>query len=102
MTSTRMINLDDLIQAASRGDPGAQERLTDTQQLALFRRVAAGCRQPSKHTLVQQLNRPLREWPGLSILRRVDFDPATGAVDYTAGQDMLTEIPRLRRALLTF
>ena len=38
MTSTRMINLDDLIQAASRGDPGAQERLTDTQQLALFRR----------------------------------------------------------------
>ena len=42
MTSTRMINLDDLIQAASRGDPGAQERLTDTQQLALFRRVAAG------------------------------------------------------------
>lgn len=96
------INLDALIQAASRNEPGAQERLTDQQQLALFRRVAAGCRQPSKHTLVQQLNRPLREWPGLSILRRVDFDPDTGAVDYTAGQDMLIEIPRLRRAILSF
>lgn len=102
MTSTRMINLDNLIQVASRGEPDAQERLTDAQQLALFRLVAAGCRQPGKHTLVQQLNRPLREWPGLSILRRVNFDPATGAVGYTAGQDMLTEILRLRRALLTF
>ena len=100
--SKKPINLDALIQAASRNEPGAQERLTDQQQLALFRRVAAGCRQPSKHTLVMQLNRPLREWPGLSILRRVDFDPATGAVDYTAGQDMRVEIPRLRRALLTF
>ena len=27
--SKKMINLDDLIQAASRNDPGAQERLTD-------------------------------------------------------------------------
>ena len=32
MASTRMINLDDLIQAASRGDPGAQERLTDAEE----------------------------------------------------------------------
>ena len=102
MTSTRMINLDDLIQAASRNEPGAQECLTDAQQLSLFRRVAAGCRQPGKHNLVTQLNRPLREWPGLSILRRVDFDPDTSACDYTTGQDQTTEIPRLRRAILSF
>ena len=100
--SKKMINLDDLIQAASRNDQGAQERLTDAQQLSLFRRVASGCRQPGKHTLVTQLNRPLREWPGLSILRRVDFDPDTSACDYTTGQDQTTEIPRLRRAILSF
>ena len=100
--SKKMINLDDLIQAASRNEPGAQERLTDAQQLSLFRRVASGCRQPGKHTLVMQINRPLREWPGLAILRRVEFDPITNRCDYTAGQDMATELPRLRRAILSF
>lgn len=100
--SDKFINLDDLIQAASAGVEGAQERLTDQQQLHLFRLAASGCRQPGKHTLVMQINRPLREWPGLAILRRVEFDPITNRCDYTAGQDMATELPRLRRAILSF
>lgn len=96
--------LDDLIQAASVETPGSefQTHLTDQQQLSLFRLVAGGCRQPGKHTLVMQLNRPLSEWPGLSTFQRVSFDPITSQAELVAGQDLKEDLIRLRRALQSF
>ena len=98
------IVLDDLIQAASAESPGSeiQTHLTDQQQLSLFKLVAGGCRQPGKHSLIMQLNRPLREWPGLSTFQLVCFDPCTSQAELVAGQDLKEDRARLSRALLCF
>lgn len=94
------VTLDQLIQAASRDE--GQGRLSDEQQLALFRVIAAGCRQPTKHRLISKLNLPLSLWPGRSLFRQVTFMGNGGVVDICASQCYSGTVREIREAILKF
>lgn len=93
---TPAITLDYLIQKAANGE--GQEKLTDEQQLMLYRVLCSGCRQPTKQNVIRRLDLPLSVWPGRAIFRQVIFKD--GYVDICASQCYTGTVREIREAIL--
>lgn len=87
----------------ARESKSAQQFLTPKQQETLLKLTTVRCRQGTKQSIADNIERPLTEWPGRWAIERIYFEGDDGQeASYCAGQDYTTEMADLRKQLVQF